>query len=179
MRSNVHTLRGGIPGMAAALLASSVRSFHQPHCVRWRGSIMCLMLVFFFPLLSLLCAGSLVELVSLNLSLHWLIYRARCTRVVSLQVAHTSATNNVLWKNSAGKSSTCQNYFRFVAWFLTVVRVNASINILSEQLHMRWNWVEWNICKEKDLNKSDEQFLECKNNNWTRVSSEKLKFRAF
>lgn len=28
------------------------RSFHQPHCVRWRGSVMCLMLFFFFVLSS-------------------------------------------------------------------------------------------------------------------------------
>lgn len=59
------------------------------------------------------------------------------------------------------------------------MHVSASINILPEQFHIRWNWEGRNIWKEKDPNKGDERFSECKNNNWTCVSTEKLKFRAF
>lgn len=133
MRSNVRPPRGGIPGTAAAaLLASSVRSFHQPHCVRWRGSIMCLMSVPPSPpSLSSVCY---VQVLLWNWSAwichcHWLIYRARCTRVASLcRLLTAPRLSSVPSKKiPAGKSSTRRNYF-FLLCCLSEMHVNASIN---------------------------------------------------
>lgn len=146
MRSNVHPPRGVIPGTAAALLASSVRSFHQPHCVRWRGSLMCLMLVFFFfsrPPPFVMCRfscgtgqpESVIALTDLSSALR---FRCLCRLFTALRWA-------VFSPESLLANLPLASLFFFVLCCL-IPGWNACKRIYkipSNQLHTRWSWIGW------------------------------------